>query len=442
MTRKKLVIILGSYFILNLPLFCLQQQEALPFPITAFQLENGLQVVLSEDFSIPVVSVAVAYLVGSIDDKEGKTGLAYLLGNLVFQGSQNIRKLQHLNFIHRVGGKIYIRTGIDKTTLSQTVSSNHLPTVLWLESDRMTSLNITDENVQEAKSAIIEEINNQKYADPYLENAIRFDELLFGKYSYSHPVHGKEADLREITVEDVNEFYTTYYIPSNAVLCITGNINKQRTVELVKKYFQTIPKGKKAPISQANQSQETNEITETLKNPLATSPGFFLGYRIAPPGSPDYYPLVLVDYILLRAKGSRFYKRLQRRERLVTYMEGGIQRRKDQTVFRIFVMNSNEYTKDMSQKGLFSEINRLKSIPISEKELERAKNMLRRDYIQRYSTSLDKAIFLAESFLDGTTPEELSTELIKYLNVSPHRINGIMNRYFNQYSVLLNIDIK
>jgi zinc protease len=441
MTYKMLTVIILVCFNLILPAFGLQSEEILS-SITSFRLENGLQVILAEDYSIPVVSVVVAYKVGSINDIEGKTGLAYLVGIQMFQGSRNIRKLQHINYINRIGGKLHAQTGVDKTMFGQTVSSNHLATVLWMEADRMISLNITAENVDQAKIAIIEEIINQKYADPYLENAIQFDGLLFGHHSYSHSLHGKEADIREISVDDVKEFYSTYYKPNNAVLCITGNIDNQKTMRLVKRYFQTIPPGKKVPSAQVNISQETEGISIAIKNSLASTPGFFLGYRISPPGNPDYYSLVIIDYILLKGKSSRLRKRLMRRERLATQIQGGIDIREDRAVFKLFVITTNQYTKEMSQKTIFSEINRLRSTPISDEELERAKNMFKRDYFQRFSTSMDKAIFLAEAFLSGINLMELPNEFNKYLSVSAAGIIGVMNRYFRQSSIMLNIDIK
>lgn len=442
MRYSKPVFITIACLLFSLPSIGLQSEEMLTFPFSSFQLENGLQVILAEDYAIPVVSVVVAYNVGSVNDREGKTGLAYLTRNLLFQGSRNIRKLQHINFINRIGGRVNAQTGLDKTILSQTVSSNHLATVLWLEADRMISLNITAENLEQAKNAIIDELNSQKYSDPYIENAIQFDGLLFGHNSYSRSLRGKETDIREITVKDVTDFYSTYFTPNNAVLCITGNINKEKTSRLVKKYFQTIPRGKEHPPSQIHNVPENTGSETTIKNSLASSPGFFLGYQISPPRSPDFYALTLVEYILLKGNSSRLYKRLMRRERLAIQMRGGIEKRSDRAAFSLFVTNTNEYTKEMSLKAIASEINRLRTTPVTEEEFRKAKNVFKRDYIKRFSTSWDKAIFLAEAYLAGISIEELPDELGKYLRVSATRIPSVMNRYFRQGSTMLNIEIK
>lgn len=419
-----------------------QQDKKILFPITQFQLENGLQVILSEDYSLPLVSVVIAYNVGSINEHEGKTGLAFLLENLMFQGSMNIRRMQHYSFIHKIGGELNASTLLDKTLYYQTVLSNQLALVLWLEADRMKSLDINTVNVDRAKNSLIEEIHHRKEFDPYRESSIYFEQLLFPDFSYNHPIIGKEADLRNITMEDANDFYSTYYTPNNAILSIVGNFNARTTKELIQKYFGTIPKGKTIPPVMSPKPSETKGITETHENSLASSPGFHLGYRLAPPHSVDYYPLAVIEYILLRGKSSRLYRRLIKKDRIAFHLSGGIDKRKDLAAFKIFVTSNNEVIKERSQKAVFSEINKLKSNLISQKELRKVKNMLKMDYISQYSTSMDKAIFLAEVFLSKISLDDLPNELDKYLDVTPSDIIGILNRYFTQDRIILDIKIK
>lgn len=435
-------------FCLFFTFFLLSAQETKenPFPVTAYKLSNGLQVILSEDYSLPVVSVVVSYQVGPINEISGKTGLAYILRNLMFQGSRNIGRMQHVSFIHRVGGRWNAATLRDKTVFFQTVPSNQLALVLWLESDRMQSLAITVSKVENAKKALIEEIRLRKNDDPYLENFSHFDNMIFSGFAYGHPVMGEASDVREITIIDVNNFYATYYKPNNAVLCITGNINKIKTRALIQKYFKTISRGKNIsavsePVIEDN--SEDIAIQETVDNPLASLPGFHLGFRIAKPNTPDFYPLKIIEYILLRGKTSRLQKRLLKRDLMIAYsLNGGIEQRKDFAVFRLFVTCNNEAMVERSKRAVFSELNKLKSSMISKKELDKAKNMFKIDFTDRYSTSADKAIFLAELFFNGTPLNSLNEELDKYLSVSSYKINIIMKRYFTQRSYLLRIKTK
>jgi len=155
-----------------------QEKKDFPFPVTQYKRTNGLHVILSEDHSLPLVSVVVAYRVGSINEEPGKTGLAYLMENMMFMGSENVNRMQHMSIINRGGGELNATMTEDKTIFFQRVPSNQLSRVLWLESDRMKSLQIDASNVEQAKQAILEEISLRKARDPYLQSSWRFDQLL------------------------------------------------------------------------------------------------------------------------------------------------------------------------------------------------------------------------------------------------------------------------
>jgi len=434
-----------SILLLILPLFIFlgtpsaQQPEKLSFPIAHHTLKNGLKVILSEDYSLPLVSVAVAYQAGSINEEPGKAGLAYLLENLMFLGSENIGRMQHIGFIRRIGGSLNATTTTDRTLFSQTVPSNQLALVLWLESDRMNSLDINASNVARVKNSLIEEIRQRKIADPYLESSIYFDQYLFSDFAHSHPVFGREADLREITLEDVKKFYSTYYKPNNAVLAISGNIDKRNALRLVRRFFETIPKGEDIDLPPSAQPSDKKAIDQTYEDSLASLPAFYLGYQIASPHSEDYYPLRIIEYLLLRGETSRLNKRLIKKVRIAYDLSGGIEERRDVAAFKIFVVSTNETMLERSKKAVFSEIVRLKTGLIPEKEMRKSKNMFRLDYIKQYSTYIDKAVFLAESYLNQNNVENVSEELSKYLSVKPPEIAGVMNKYFVQENIFLHV---
>lgn len=438
--NKKLVILTLSLLLLGTSFSAVaQEKKALSFPISQYKLKNGLQVILAEDYSLPLVSVVVAYNVGSINEQPGKTGLAYLLENLMFQGSKNVSRMQHISLIHRVGGELNATTREDKTIFYQTVPSNQLARVLWLESDRMKSLEINSLNVEQAKGALIEELHHRKETEPYLESFWKFDQLLYPSFAYSHPVIGNEADLRNLTVEDVTKFYSTFYRPNNAILSIAGNLNRIKTIEDIKKFFETIPAGKEIPSPPRPKSFNKKPASETLKGSLAPSPGFHLGYELASPLSDEFYTLVIIEYVLLRGQTSRLYKKLIKKEPLASYLSGGIEIRKDISRFKIFAINNNRIMVERSKKAIFSEINKLKSSFISEKELTKFKNMFKRDYLNRYASSKDKALSLAETLLSKKRLVNLSEELEKYRAVTPSDIIAIINRYFTKKSIILDI---
>jgi predicted Zn-dependent peptidase len=420
-----------------------QKKKEPPFPFSEYQLSNGLKVIISEANSLPLVSVVVAYNVGSIYELPGKFGLAHLLERLMFQGSENVSPMQHISLIDKVGGSLNATTTEDKTIFQQTVSSNQLSRVLWLESDRMRSLQITQSNVEQVKVTILEDIRHRKATEPYRESLLLFDRLLYPETPpYIHPVIGQEADMRNITLEDVKKFYSDFYIPNNAVLSIAGNIDKKKTISEVRKYFETIPKGKEPPPIPVPEDSKKTPITVPITDPLAPSPGFHLGYEIAPPSSSDFYAMKIIEYILLQGKTSRLYNRLIKKNGTALYYIGGIEIKKDLARLKIFVVNNNEIMAGRSKRAIFSEINKLRSRQISARELMKAKNMFKMDYINQYTTSLGKARFLAETSLSKKSLGALSTELDKYLAVNPFSIIRVTNKYLIKGRIIVDIKIR
>jgi predicted Zn-dependent peptidase len=245
-----------------------------------------------------------------------------------------------------------------------------------------------------------------------------------------------------MTTEDVREFYTKYYIPNNAVLCITGNFERRKAVGLVRKYFATIPPGKPVAFFPEEEHILSDEIIRDVENYLAPSPGFYIGYRIASPHSPDSYTLSIIEYILLHGKSSRLQKRMIYQDRIASSLSGGIELRKNLATFKIFVRNNTETLRARSQSNLFDEIDELKSDFLSENELDKAKSMFKRDYLNQFTTLADKGITLAKFHMLRKRNGSLLEELNKYLAVTPSEIIGIANRYFTEDRVILNIKIK
>lgn len=414
-------------------------QKNFPFPVTHYQLKNGLEVILSEDYSLPLVSVAVTYRVGSLDETSGKTGLSYLMENLMFKGSTNVSPMQHLKYINRVGGTLNASVLEDKTIFYQTVPSNQLALVLWLESDRMKFLEINEKIVEQAKSTLLEDIQQRKENNPYWESFLTFDKILFPNSVYSYPLFGFEQDIKNLTVEDVKSFYANFYVPNNAVLSIVGNFNKIKVKELVARYFETIPKGREITWNPELPASFKKPVIETLENSLATTPAFHLGFRIAPPSSHEFYTLSIIDYLLLRGQSSHLSSRLLKKERIALQLSGGLEKRKDLAFYRIFVTCNKELL-NLCQEAIFSELDKLKTGFISEEELTKLKNMFREDYWSRLATCQDKAIFLSEAFLSLNNFDNFALELDKYLKVTPQDVVGIINRYFTkENSIVLNI---
>src|SRR6266446_2305887 len=203
-------------------------------PIEQFTLDNGLRVVLNEDHSVPVVSVAVYYDVGSRNEREGRTGFAHLFEHMMFQGSENVPKAAHFQYISNAGGTMNGTTSSERTNYFETLPANQLPLALWLESDRMRSLNVTQENLDNQRNAVQEEKRLRYDNQPYVNAFLLVNELIFRNPANAHSTIGSMEDLDAATIEDVQEFFRIYYAPNNAVLAIVGDFEEQEAVAQVR----------------------------------------------------------------------------------------------------------------------------------------------------------------------------------------------------------------
>jgi len=417
--------------------------KGLDFPLRSYELKNGLRVILAPDDSLPLVSVIVGYGVGPVREQAGKSGLAYLMENLMFQGSENVSPMQHINYIQRIGGEFNADTSFDKTYFYETVPSNQLALALWLESDRMGSLRITGSSVERAKETLRAEHRQRRINEPYLESFFQFDRLLFPDFVYGHPLIGTEEDIDAITEEDVRNFYSSYYVPNNAVLCLSGSIDVPRAMELVARYFESIPKGNDIPLPPPLKPVPDARQDMILQDSLAPSPAFHVGYRIGRVQAEDHYNLKILEAILIRGQSSRLFKRMVKRDRVSIYLNGGLEQRGDQVAFKFFAISNNAVLSGLARKAFASEISKLKTSLVSEDEMQKAKTLLKRDYLNRLSTALEKGLFLTERLLDGKDLDHLGNDLKKYMSVTPLTVISLINRLFiPKNTITLDVEVK
>ncbi len=412
-------------------------------PLLHYKLKNGLSVILSEDNSLPLVSVVVLYKTGSAYEQPGKTGLATLMENLMFSGSANVPPLQHISFINRVGGSFSAAASEDRTLFYQTIPSNRLALALWLESDRMRFLQIDETRFDQARDNLVDEVRRRRADEPYADDMSAFDQLMYPEFAFGHPLPGLEQDIRNLTVEDARAFYAAYYVPNNAVLCITGDINRVRVRELVARFFETLPRGRDATPAFEPPAPAGGAVNRSIIDGRAESPAFVLGYRLAAPPADDYYPLVVLDYILFRGRTSRLTRRLLGVNNKIAFRAaGGIERRANRAAYKLFVIAAPAMI-ETCREAINDELDKIKRSFLSPSELLRVKAMLRSDYYERILPMLDRALLLVDAWLTLPDIEDMPRQLTRYLAVSASDIVGIANRYFTPAnSVLLNVRMK
>jgi zinc protease len=421
----------------------LQEEPSLPFSWSRFTLRNGLEVVLSKDDTLPLVSVVLACQAGSIQEQPGKTGLAYLLENLMFMGSHNVGPMQHIGYLNRVGGETTASTTEDITYFYETVPANQLALVLWLESDRLKMLEIDAAKVERAKQSLVDEISQRREAEPYLESGHAFDRLLYPDFAHNHGILGREEDILSLEVDDVRAFYTTYYVPGNAALVIVGSFDTARTREWVEKYFETIAPGRRPPLFLPPRPPDKKEVVQTFVDPRIPAPALHLGYRTAAPYSRDHYALSILDYVLFKGLTARLQKKLVKKEGLALYVTGGIETRKDVAALKVFAMNNNETMVELCRKSILSELNKLRTSDLSSEELAKAKSLFKRDYVNRLASPSERAMYLAEMVFSSVGLDGLSAQLPRYMRVTPYEVRQAVNRYLvPESSVTLNVTLK
>ena len=402
-----------------------------PTAIEQFTLSNGLRVILSPDNAVPVVSVAVYYDVGSRNEKFGRTGFAHLFEHMMFQGSENVPKAAHFQHIFNAGGTMNGTTSTERTNYYETLPANHLPLALWLESDRMRSLKVTQENLDNQRQAVQEEKRLRYDNQPYVNAFLRINELIFKNPANAHSTIGSMEDLDAATIDDVQEFFRIFYAPNNAVLTISGDFDQQEALALVKRYFEGIPSQPDPPSVDVSEPDEVAQTWETFYDKLAPSPAFVLGWKIPPRRTPEYYALALAGDLLFEGDSSRLYQKLVKGDESVVSIQGGVDERRGPSAWYIFALPKPGEEVATIREQIFSEIKDLATSGPSTEEMEKLRNSLSNDAVRGRQSSMYRAQRIAEYALYDGDPQLFDSELGLYLAVTGEEIRAAVHRFLN-----------
>ncbi|MDT7604970.1 MAG: zinc protease [Acidobacteriota bacterium] len=406
--------------------------ETLTLPqvtIEQFKLENGLRVVLSEDHSVPVVSVAVYYDVGSRNEREGRTGFAHLFEHMMFQGSENVPKAAHFQYIFNSGGTMNGTTSSERTNYYETLPAHQLPLALWLESDRMRSLKVSQENLDNQRHAVQEEKRLTYDNRPYSNAFLRLNELVFCNPANAHSTIGSMEDLDDASVEDVREFFRIYYAPNNAVLTIVGDFDPAGARALVEKYFATIPSQPAPPSVDVSEPPEVAARFESYPDRFAQLPALMLGWKSPVRRTPEFYALMLASDLLLEGESSRLYQKLVKGDESVVAVQGGVAERRGPSSLYLFAIPKPGRTTEEIRRTIQEEIRQLAEEGPGAEEMEKLRNNLLNDAVRGRQSTMYRAQMLAEYALYDGDPELLNTELESYLAVTPAEIRDATARY-------------
>ena len=403
-----------------------------PVAIQSRTLPNGLRLLMVEDHSAPVINLQVWYHVGSRDERPGRTGFAHLFEHLMFKGSAHVGVDEHSRLIEAIGGFDNATTDDDRTLYWETFPSNYLERMIWLEADRMGSLNVDEANFKSERDVVKEERRLRVENPPY---GLFIEDLYaaaFSVHPYKHTTIGSLEDLNRATLDDVRDFFRTFYRPDNASVVIVGDFSAAQAAAWSEKYFGGIPRPSQAiPRAAEKEPPQTAErrVTKSYgqNSPL---PAVVEGFKMPSAFTPDSYPLILASNILSGGESSRLYRKLVYEDRIAVQSAGFGQFSEDPNLFLAYAIMNQGKTPAEGEKAIDGILEQIKTTPVEAKELEKAKNLQLSGFILGRETVQEIADALGRDAVIGGDPELLNTDLDRFLRVTPEDIQRVAREYF------------
>ena len=393
-------------------------------------LDNGLTVILSEDHSTPIAHLQLWYHVGSKNEPPGRTGFAHLFEHLMFKGSYNVQSDQHLRMVSRVGGDGNAFTTEDTTVFFETVPAQYLPLILWLEADRMATLRI-DQSTLDSEREVVKEERRWRYEnEPFgLLSEIIYDHA-FTTHPYRHTAIGSMEDLEAASIEHVQEFFDTYYVPENATLTLVGDFETDYTLQMVEHYFGRVPKATKpVPRDIPREPPSTGERRLTVEADNWPLPAVVVAHRITYDGHPDAYPLHILSKIMSDGQSARIHRRLVYEQQVAVSAFGQGNIIEDPNLFYAVAVVQPGRTPEEAAASLIAELDRVKAEPPGDDEMQRAKNQFARDYVIGRITNDQKASHLAHAQVIHDDVTTADAEFDIFMNISKDDVQRVAQTY-------------
>jgi predicted Zn-dependent peptidase len=407
-------------------------------PYEKYQLPNGLEVILHEDHRLPVVAVDVWYHVGAFHEPPGRSGFAHLFEHMMFQGSQHVADDQHIALLERIGANdINGSTNFYRTNYFETVPSNHLETALWLESDRMGFLPaaITPASLNTQREVVKNERRQRIETAPYGMAEEALWQTLFPE---PHPYHGfgigSMKDLDAATLDDVKEFFRTWYAPSNATLAIAGDFDPAQAKKLVEKYFGTLPSRPEPKPQEVAPVKLTRELVIRHDEEVAALPGVFLSWHSPALFAEGDAEADVLASILTYGKSSRLHRRLVREKQLAESVSANQQSLNAQSVFEIEAVVAPGKDPAAVQKEIDAVLDDIRRKGVSADEVKRARNRIETGFVaglQAVGGAGGKADLLQAYNHFFGEPDGFARDLARYEAVTPEKVQTFVNEYLS-----------
>lgn len=394
-----------------------------------YDLDNGLHVILHQDNSTPIATVAVLYHVGSKNEPPGRTGFAHFFEHLMFEGSPNIKRGEYFKIIQAAGGSLNANTSNDRTYYYQTLPSNQLELGLYMESERMLHAVIDSVGIATQKEVVKEEkrlrVDNQPYGsilEKMLANAYKGT-------NYEWAPIGSFEDIDAATDQDFVDFYETFYVPNNATLSIAGDIDIKETKKLVEAYFGEIKRGTKdIPRPEIEAPKLDGTVEATVFDNIQV-PAVIQGYRMPPQGTEDYYALQFLTQLLSGGQSSRFQKSLVDEKRMALAVQAIPLALEDGGLFINFALPNQGYSTEDLAAEVDKMVEQVKTEMVPEREFQKLKNQIESNFISGYGSVQGIAESLANYHVYFGNAGLINTEIERYRKVTREDLMRVAKKY-------------
>lgn len=395
--------------------------------VNRYTLANGLRIVHNEDDSTQMVALNLLYDVGARDEDPSHTGFAHLFEHLMFGGSLHIPDYD--TPVQNAGGENNAWTNNDITNYYITLPHQNVETGFWLESDRMLSLDFSPKSLEVQRQVVIEEFKQRNLNQPYGDASHLLRELAYESHPYRWPTIGKEiAHIAQATLEEVKDFFYRFYAPNNAILAVTGHIPFEETVRLAEKWFGPIPARNISPRQLPAEKPQTAVRRKTVERKVPVD-AIYMAFHMSNRMHPDYYVYDMITDILSNGRSSRFIQSLVQEQKLFTSIDAYISGSLDEGLLHVTGKPVEGVSLEQAEEAIWKELEKMKTVPVSEQELEKVKNRYESEQIFNNINYLNVATNLAFFELTGKA-EDINEEVGKYRAVTAEQIQATSARCF------------
>jgi len=407
-------------------------------PVEYYKLPNGLRVVLSPDHTAPTVTVGVYYHIGFRIEPRDRTGFAHLFEHMMFQGSENLGKMEFIRLVQQNGGVLNGSTRFDFTNYFEIVPSNKLETVLWAEADRMHGLAVNEANLKNQQGVVSNEVKvnvlNRPYGGfPWLDMPQYANHNWFN----AHNFYGDLRDIEAATLGDVRSFFKVYYAPDNAALAIVGDFDPAQAMEFVKKYFAGIPASRRPAMPDISEPRQTKEKKASKVDEQAKRPALAFAYHMPKRNTPEYYAMGLLDQVLVQGDDSLLRQELVKKRAYTGEVEGGINLLGNMynydgpMLWTVDCYHDQNVTPDQIMQAADTVIEQVRSKPLEQATFDRALVKLRADLYNNIESTFGfgRADLLASFALFDDNPARINTLEQEFRKLTPALVQKTAQEY-------------